>query len=228
MKKIFSLMILLTILLASCAPQAQPTEDPAAPTEGTDSLDDLLVDRLAVNLGIDPGEITVKNESETEFSDLCLEISLADTACAQVVTPGRIFILEADGIEYEYHTTADGDLIRPATLALTWTREGGIAGFCDRLTVYLSGEVYGSNCRSAPNETSGSFAGLLSTAQQEQFNSWFLKYGETSLDVSDPAGVADRMVHTLVFYGAGTRKPGKADQQALFDWAYTVFQKLNA
>jgi hypothetical protein len=155
-----------------------------------------------------------------------LEISLPDTACGQVVTPGYIFILEADGIEYEYHITAVGDLIRPATLALTWTREGGFAGFCDRLTVYLSGEVYGSNCRSEPNETGGYFSDLLSTTQQEQFTSWFLKYGKTSLDVSDPAGVADRMVNTLVFYGSGTGRPGKADQQALFDWANVVFQKL--
>lgn len=219
-------MILLPVLLASCAPQAQPTEDLAAPTDETNSLDIVLVDRLSVNLDLDPDEITVKSERETQFSDLCLEISLPDTSCAQVVTPGRIFILEADGIEYEYHTNAAGDLIRPATLALTWTREGGFAGFCDRLTVYLSGEVFGSNCRSEPNETSSSFAELLSKAQQDQFNTWFLKYSEIRLDVSDPAGVADRMVNTLVFYGSGTGRPGKADQQVFFDWANAVFQKL--
>jgi len=226
--------MVLTILLVSCAPQAQPTEDPAtdvpsAPTTvAGESLTDVLVRRLSMNLDLDASEIAVKSEREVEFGDLCLEISMPDTACAQVVTPGRIFILEADGIEYEYHTTAAGDLIQPATLALTWKREGGIAGFCDRLTVYVSGEVYGSNCRSEPNETSSYFAELLSAVQQKQFTSWFLKYGETSLDVSDPAGVADGMVHTLVLYGTGSGKPGKADQQALFDWANAVFQKLNS
>jgi hypothetical protein len=233
MKKLFSLMTLLVILLGSCASPAQPTEDPAdgspsAPVEDSDSLGEVLIHRLSVNLGIDESGITIRNVREMEFSDLCLEISSPETACAQVVTPGHIFILEANGMEYEYRTTALGDTIRPASLALTWTREGGFAGFCDRLTVFLSGEVYGSNCRSEPNETSSYFSELISTAQQEQFNSWFLKFGETSLDESDPAGVADRMVNTLVFYGTGTGKPRKVEQQALFDWANSVFQKLNS
>ena len=224
---------MLILLLTGCAPQAQPTEDPVSdapstPTEDTDSVEDVLVDRLSVNLGIDKSEITVKSEQEVEFSDQCLDIPSPEFDCAQVVTPGRVFILEANEIEYEYRTTTAGDTIQPATLALSWTREGGIAGFCDRLTVYLSGEVYGSNCRSDPNGTSGYFAELLSETEQEQFISWFQKYGKTSLDISDPAGVADRMVSTLVFYGSGTGKPGKAAQQALFDWATKLFQKLNS
>lgn len=232
MKKIISLMLLI-IFLAACAAQAQPTEDPVSdspstPTEDSDPLEEVLVSRLSANLGIDESEITVKSVRDVEFNDLCLDIPSPEIACAQVVTPGRIFILEANGIEYEYRTNEGGDSIRPATLALTWTRDGGFAGFCDRLTVFLSGEVYSSNCRSEPNETSGYFAQLLSAAQQEQFTTWHLKYGEVDIDVSDPKGVADRMINTLVFHGDGTGKPGKADQQAMFDWALKLFQKLNA
>jgi heptaprenylglyceryl phosphate synthase len=69
---------------------------------------------------------------------------------------------------------------------------------------------------------------LLAAAQIKEFNAWYLKYGETTLDESDPAGVSDRMTNTLEFYGTGTAKPGRADQQALFDWAKTLFQKLNS
>ena len=227
MKKIAPFLLLFMMLLAGCAPQAQPTEDPAVPTgEDTDSLDDVLIHRLAVNLGLEQSEIALISREDVEFGDLCLDVARFDTACAQAVTPGQIFIFEANGLAYEYRTTAAGDSIQPATLALTWTREGGIAGFCDRLAVYLSGEVYASNCRSQPNETSGSMAVLVSAAQIKEFNAWYLEFGKTALDVSDPTGVSDRMENTLVFYGSGSGRPGKADEQTLFDWANELFQKL--
>lgn len=227
MKKIAPFLLLFMMLLAACAPQAQPTEDPAVPTgEDTDSLDDVLIHRLAVNLGLDQSEIALISREDVEFGDLCLDVARFDTACAQAVTPGQIFIFEANGLAYEYRTTAAGDTIQPATLALTWTREGGIAGFCDRLAVYLSGEVYASNCRSQPDETGGNLAALLPAAQIKEFNAWYLEFGKTVLDVSDPTGVSDRMENTLVFYGSGNGKPGKADEQALFDWANELFQKL--
>jgi|APDOM4702015248_1054824.scaffolds.fasta_scaffold100683_1 hypothetical protein len=234
MKKIAPLLFLFLMLLAACASQARPTEDPATeapltqPAEAPGNLGDVLVRRLSENLGLDTSAIVVKTEKETVFTNACLDLVLPEVACAEVMTPGRIFILEANGMEYEYHATEAGDLIQPATLALIWTREGGIAGFCDRLTVYLSGEVYASNCRSQPEQTSGSIAGLLTVAQIKEFNAWYLEYGKTALDESDPAGVSDRMTNTLDFFGTGTAKPGRADQQALFDWAKTLFQKLNS
>ena len=233
MKQIAAFLMILA-LLPACAPPAQPTEVPGTdapstqPAEGPGALDDMLIGRLSENLGLDMSEIAVKSEKEAEFKTTCFDITLPDTSCAEGITPGRIIILEAKGIEYEYRTNAAGDSIQPATLALTWTREGGIAGFCDRLTVFLSGEVYASNCRSQPNEISGTFAGLLTDKEQNQFTALYLKFDETSLDVSDPLGVSDRMTNTLEFYGKGTGKPAKADQQALFDWALELFQKLNA
>jgi len=221
------------LILAACAPQAA-TEEPASATsepaieetQDFDSLEDVVVQLLAENLGLEKSGISLKSNKEVEFGDACMDIAFPDVMCAQVVTPGRIIILEANGIEYEYHTSVDGNLIQPASLALTWTRAGGIAGFCDRLTVFLSGEIYGTNCRSQPTETVGSFASLLSASEQQEFNAWFLKFGEVNLDFSDPAGVADGMTNTLVFYGDGSGKPGKADVQALFDWAQSLYQKL--
>jgi hypothetical protein len=234
MNKTSLLLLVLMVLLPACAPASQPTEAPATevpmtqPAEEPGNLDEVLIRRLAENLGLDMGAIAVKSEKETEFTNACLDAVLPEVVCAEVITPGRIFILEAKGIEYEYHTTATGDSIQPATLALTWTREGGIAGFCDQLAVYLSGEVYASNCRSQPAETSGTFAELLTGTEMKQFNAWYLKFGETTLDVSDPAGVSDRMVNTLEFFGIGTSRTGNSDQQALFDWALALFRKLNA
>ena len=235
MKKILILFLVLMILSA-CAPDSS-TEIPATiPPESTSdddpdskAVEDAVVQLLAGNLGLEEEEISVKSNDEVEFSDACMDIALfADVTCAQVVTPGRIIVLAANGVEYEYHTSPNGDLIQPATLALTWTREGGIAGFCDQLVVFISGEIYASNCRSEPRVTSGNFSELLSAAEQRQFTAWYLEYGESTLDQSDPAGVSDRMTNTLVFFGSGSSQPPKADQQALFDWATALFQKLNS
>ena len=231
-----SICMLLLMILSACAPAA-PTEIAATTTPestsendpDTKAVEEAVVQLLAGNLGLNEKEISVKSNEEVEFSDACMDIAVfSDVTCAQEVTPGRIVVLEANSIEYEYHTSPTGDLIQPATLALTWTREGGIAGFCDQLVVFISGEVYASNCRSQPKETSGNFSELLSAAEQGRFTAWYLKYGESIVDQSDPAGVSDRMTITLEFFGEGTAKPTKTDQQALFDWATKLFQKLNS
>jgi len=139
---------------------------------------------------------------------------------------GHAILLEAKGIEYEYHTSADGERIQPATLALTWKREGGIAGFCDSMTVFLSGEIYGDQCRSESDGTMDTFANLFSASDHKQFDAWMTQFGDVTLDASDPKGVSDRMEVTLALYGLGGNKPDKAEQQALFTWAQKLFQKL--
>lgn len=230
MKKVLTYFILL-LFLAACAPQAATEQSihvtpPVEDEQGLDSVENAVVEILAENLGLEISEISVQSNEEVEFGDACMDIAFPDVMCAQVVTPGRIIILEANGIEYEYHTSADGDFIQPATFALIWTREGGIAGFCDRLVVFLSGEIYGMNCRAQPKEMASNFTTLLSASEQKQFNSWFLKFGEVNLDVSDPVGVADGMSNSLVFYGNGSGRPGKTDEQALFEWANELLHRL--
>ena len=190
------------------------------------SVEEMVIKQLALNLELEESGISVVSNSDVEFADACLGVSMQDVKCAQVVTPGKIIVLEADGIKYEYHVSEDGARVQPATLALTWTREGGIAGFCDRMTVFLSGEVYGNQCRSEPGGTMRTFADLLSAKEQQQFFGWFKKFGQVDLDASDPVGVSDRMEVTLTLSGNGKAMPGKPDQQALFLWAQNLFQKL--
>jgi hypothetical protein len=192
----------------------------------TGTLEEIVVAQLASNLGLKQKDITIVSSSEIEFSDVCLEIAMPEVACAQMVVPGKIIILEAQGVQYEYHTNSDGSQIQPATLALTWTREGGIAGFCDRLTVFLSGEVYGNQCKSQPNETMGTFASLLSAKERDQFNAWLKELGQVDLDSSDPEGVSDRMQVKLTVYGNGSGLLDKTDQQELLLWVQNLYQKL--
>jgi len=201
---------------------ALPAEDPLS----AGAAEQAVIKQLAQNLGLDESDISLVSTEDVEFGDACLGVAIEGMLCAQVVTPGRIVMLEANGVQYEYHTTADGTRVQPATPALIWKREGGIAGFCDTLTVFRSGEVYTSKCNSQAEGMMGTFTNLLSAQEQKQFNDWTAKFGEVDLDASDPAGVADRMVVTLKFTGAGSKTPTKAEQQKLFEFAQDLYQKL--
>ncbi len=191
-------------------------------------MEEAITAQLAFNLGLDLDEISVLSSSDVEFTDGCLEVALPDELCTQVITPGKIIVLEANGFEFEYHISEDGSRVQPATLALVWTREGGIVGFCDRMIIFLSGEVYSSNCRSEQLEgVMKVFADLLSATEQQKFFDWVQEFELSNLDASDPTGVADRMVVTLEFYGNGQNQPSDADAQVLFEFAQELHQKLN-
>jgi hypothetical protein len=151
---------------------------------------------------------------------------MPDVMCAQVITPGRVIVLEVNGVQYEYHTSANGSRVQPATHALIWKRSGGIAGFCDTLVVFLSGEVYATQCKPQGDGRMGTFAKLLSSEEQAKFMDWMTTFAMSELDASDPKHVADRMTVTLEIFGLGTESPTKSEQQALFEFSQDLYQKL--
>ncbi len=192
-------------------------------------MEEAIAAQLAFNLGMDVDEILVVSSSDVEFSDACLDVAIEDVSCAQVITPGKVIVLAAQGLEFEYHISEDGSRVQPATMALTWKREGGIAGFCDRMTVFLSGEVIGSNCRSEQTDlTTKLFADVLSATEQQEFFEWVKGLDQVRLDVSDPAGVADRMLVALEFEGIGDDQPTEAEKKALLEFAQSLYLKLNS
>ena len=236
MKKTLIGIMLLILMITACSPmettnEAPADEKPATPppaeTKPTlDPVEEMVVKQLAENLGLDESEISVVSNETVEFSDACLGITMQDVKCPQVTTPGRIIILEANEIQYEYHTDVSGKRIQPATLALTWKREGGIAGFCDNLAVFLSSEVYAYKCNAETDAKIDSLANLLSASEQKRFVTWITEFEPFTLDASDPKGVSDRMEVVLEFYGMGNSEPSEAEQQAVLNWAQELFQKI--
>lgn len=232
--------ILLILILAACAPMqtTNEAESPAdevpatVPPAATDteqalnSVEETIVKRLAENLGLDESDISVVSNETVEFNDACLGITMQDVKCPQATVPGHIIILEANNIEYEYHTDRSGKSIQPATLALTWKRIGGIAGFCDHLVVFLSGEVYAYKCEAQPDAKIDTFANVLSANEREQFNAWITEFDRVTVDASDPRGVSDRMEVALELHGVGSDEASDAEQQALIAWAQDLYQKL--
>ena len=242
MRRVLIVIALFVLLITACAAEAAPTEDasestevptePSLPTPSpTDAVpagpaEETVIKQLAANLGLEENDITVLSTEEAEFGDACLGVTMEGVMCAQVVTAGRIIALETNSVEYEYHTSEDGSLVQPATLAMVWKREGGIVGYCDTLMVFRSGEVFTSKCDSQDAGKMGTFAGLLTSREVQQFSDWTVELGEAKLDASDPKGVADRMVVTLEFYGSGAEEATPSEEQALFEFAQDLYQEL--
>jgi hypothetical protein len=234
MKKSLVSISLLLLLLAACAAQAPATELPPDIEEQATQVSSELtpaqraaVDALSQNLGLAADQIKLVSTESVEWPDSCLGISMEDIACAQVVTSGFRVLLEANGAQIEYRTNEDGTVVLPATVALTWTREGGIAGFCDSLTIYLSGEVRGTNCNTS-QVVEKRLSELLTDEQISTLHEWITKYGFIDIDMSDPKGVADGMSVTLQLMGQGTEQLSPAVQQALLQFIQDLNQKLMA
>jgi hypothetical protein len=192
----------------------------AGGVQASDPAQDAVKNYLASALGIDASQITVVSDTEVEWPDSCLGVAQDGIMCAMVVMPGHLITLQANNVEYEFHTNEDGSEIQPATLALTWKRNGGIAGFCDSLTIYLSGEANADNCKAAVRN------GNLLPAEMTQLETWVMQFGQVNLDESDPANVSDRMTRQFSLFGDGSAQPSSADRQTLISWAQDLYQRL--
>jgi hypothetical protein len=97
-------------------------------------------------------------------------------------------------------------------LALTYSRQGGIAGFCDTLTVYLDGEALVSSCKG--NQSGGGKTIWLSSNQLHALYTWVDGLKSFDYQHKDPA-VADAMTVQLMLAGTGKVDNSEADVQAM-------------
>ncbi len=234
--KIIPLLLVVFVLASACAPVAigdplaptpttkapKPTTMPTIPPTNTpDPLTSAPVDAvkldLAKMLGIDISKITVLSQEAVEWSDSCLGVNQKDVFCAQVITPGFKIVLQAEGLTYEYHTNQNGSaFVRVSSpvpggqqVAFTYHREGGIAGFCDDVTVYASGKVIATSCKSSKTTVVS-----LTAAQRAEVNQWLKSLKGINYDHTDPA-TADAMTIKMNFFGEGPTQPTDADIQAM-------------
>ncbi len=194
---------------------------PEQPLLAPDAAEKAAVAQLAKNLGIPASGVKVVSAAVVEWPDSCLGVPQQGVMCAQIVMPGYLFVLEADGRQYEYHSNQDASVIMPASPALTWSEQGGIAGVCQNITVYLSGEVYGQDCKSGDGRM-----GLLTASQRAQVAAWTDKFSGTMIDLSDPKGAADAMSRTANLLGTGQQTATKDEQRAIFNFGQALYQSL--
>ena len=101
-------------------------------------------------------------------------------------------------------------------MAFAYHREGGIAGFCDDVVVYLAGYAYASNCK-------GTDALINLTASQlQQVYYWFDGYRLIDYSYTDPA-VADAMTIALAMPGKGNKPADEETIRAMTEFAADLF-----
>ena len=107
--------------------------------------------------------------------------------------------------------------------AMAWSRTGGIAGLCDHLEVYATGDVFVSTCAAEPAKTLAH--GYLSTAEAEQLFIWIDTLEGFEIARSDWA-VADSMTTGLLFGGGGSAERSTADEDAMLAYAAALFARI--
>lgn len=205
--------------------QVVPAKDEQPVPVSNDAVQ-AAIHELADGLEISPDQVSLASAVSIEWPDSCLGIQQTNIGCTDIVTPGYLIVLTAQGHLYEYHTDASGIQVIPATLGLSWSRQGGIAGFCDQLQIYLPDRASASSCKPAGIAGAASLTKLVSANEMDQFNQWLDEFGSLSLTQKDPA-VTDAMTQTLVLQGYGQGQPDPAQQQAMFTWAQMVFGRMH-
>jgi uncharacterized protein YggU (UPF0235/DUF167 family) len=184
--------------------------------------EEAAVNQLATNLGIPKSDVKVVSTTAIEWPDSCMGVAQRDIMCAQVVTPGYLILLEAGGRQYEYHTNQDASMIMPGSLGLSWTQQGGIAGLCQNLEVYLSGEIYATDCKAGGDSRTG----VLKAADRDQLTAWVDKLSMTAIDLSDPKGVSDAMTRQASLNGTGTGKATDKEEHEIYTFGQTLYHSL--
>lgn len=155
-----------------------------------------------------------------EWPDSCLGQSAPNIRCAQAITPGFRMVWEVNGKQYVYHTDEAGNAIVEAVALFKWERQGGIAGFCDSLTVNTNGEVRYGQCGQPEKQAE------LTEAELAQLKAWGDKVTGTVIDRSDPEGVSDRMTVTVLISGFGDQSPSEDERQAIVNWIQELYGRL--
>jgi hypothetical protein len=105
------------------------------------------------------------------------------------------------------------------SLAFAWHREGGVAGFCDDVTVFLTGFVSTKDCKGFHAET------YLTGSQLEQVYRWVDGLGNINYNDS-AAPIADGMTITLVLNGKGDGHAEEGTIREIIAFAATLDAQL--
>ena len=105
-----SLVISLILLSSACSlfPDQDSDSEAIPPlSEDIDSLVMLAKFDLSLKTGADIEEMDTESVEEFNFADASLGVPEPGVEYAQVITPGYIIILKAEGETYEYHASGE-------------------------------------------------------------------------------------------------------------------------
>lgn len=114
---------------------------------------------------------------------------------------------------------------RIAQSGLEWHREGGIAGFCDDISVDTGGHATWTSCK-APAGASAVAPSWrrLTSAELAQFYAWVDHLGVVNAEQKDPA-TADAMTVRVNFAGRGDGQATDTDKNAMLQFGNALIQQ---
>lgn len=83
------------------------------PVNGVNQLIEKAIADLAQTLEINPDEVQVEDVEPKDFPDASLGVPEPGKTYAQVITPGYIILLKAEGKTYEYHAAGERVVLAP-------------------------------------------------------------------------------------------------------------------
>lgn len=185
-------------------------------------------------MGVMMGGKLVSPEREAELADLIATYAAFETeTAAGIITFNGQGSAEATPAEQRMITEWARQAALEASagrsgaswgLAFAWHRQGGIAGFCDDLTAYVTGQLYASSCKGQTAENLGQRR--MSDGELEQLYAWVDEYSPFEF-THDDGPVADGMKVTLIFSGSGGTPADEATQQEIVTFAQDLFTGMS-
>jgi hypothetical protein len=109
-------------------------------------------------------------------------------------------------------------------LVIQWSREGGIAGFCDELTISFAGEATAYSCKGEQTQVLGQ--DFIQDDELQQMYVWVDKFHSFEFESRDDATV-DIMTIRLNFRGRGDAQPDEMDQQQILNFSSELYSQMS-
>jgi hypothetical protein len=201
---------------------------PVEPLSGSQpAAVEMAIQTLATRLGLSVDLIRVISVEAVEWPNGCLGLERPDEMCTMAIVPGYHVTLEVNGTTFKFRTDLGGNQVREEVslspikeqvVVLTWSRSGGIAGYCDQLLVFDNGQAIASSCKSSDTGKRV----LLSTEQQAAIMGWTQRFTSFSEELKDPA-TADAMTINLEFTGSGQQALSDADLTTMLEFVSEMY-----
>ncbi|MEA3337579.1 MAG: hypothetical protein U9R25_16910 [Chloroflexota bacterium] len=204
-----------------------PTVVQGDPEVRSDSMTrDLWVPVVGDAMGVDGVDLEILSIEPASWPNSCLGLGQAGEMCLDVITPGYRIIVGVDGQEVEVRSDEQGTVVRVAAekpdrerkVAILWNREGGIAGFCDTLTIDLGYGYVAERCKGEPKSVTGNLSG----EEAQQVSNWISDLAPFADRAGDKAK-ADAMFVNLVVNGFGTVEASPEVKQAIQQFCADVY-----
>jgi hypothetical protein len=103
---------------------------------------------------------------------------------------------------------------------LTWQREGGFSGRCDRLEIDGLSQVSYARCADGPR------LAYLTQAELEQFLLYMARYASFDYSIQENPGLVTQATVRVSFAGRGGREASSAEQAEVARWAAALYERM--